>query len=145
MAAYSSKGIGENIKRYRKAKHMKQQDLADKINKSVSSVKKYEIGLVQIPNNVLEEIATALDVSFIDLLADTPGREFIVNKLRGMGLTEAQIANKLGLPVPENTSLNTSPEIAFRIQSALDHLNDEGQERVADYAEDLLLIPKYQK
>lgn len=58
--------IGLNIKRFRKGK-LTQAGLASKIKKSVSSIKKYELGLVEIPNSVLEQIAEALDVSLNDL------------------------------------------------------------------------------
>ena len=53
--------IGSNIKRFRKGL-MTQAELAQKIGKSVSSVKKYELGLVEIPNSVIEQIALALNI-----------------------------------------------------------------------------------
>lgn len=59
--------IGQNIKQYRKGK-MTQQELADKIGKTESSIRKYEKGIVTIPLNVLEQIASALDVSVSDLM-----------------------------------------------------------------------------
>lgn len=59
--------IGQNIKRYRKGK-MTQQELADKIGKTESSIRKYEKGIVTIPLNVLEKIASALDVDVSDLM-----------------------------------------------------------------------------
>lgn len=136
---------GEKIVEARKKKGLSQKALAEKLGISAPALLQWEKGLRTPTVKTLKKIADALDVSYIDLLANTPGREAVVIHLHDMGLTEAQIANKLGLPVPENSVLNASPEIAFRIRSALDHLNDEGQERVADYAEDLLLIPKYQK
>lgn len=58
--------IGKNIKRFRKGK-MTQAELAEKIGKSASSVKKYELGLVEIPNSVIEQIAVALGVAPRDL------------------------------------------------------------------------------
>lgn len=136
---------GEKIKKLRKEKGLTQLQLAEKCGMYDSGIRRIENSGKTPTVTTLQKIADALEVSYIDLLADTPGREAILNRLREKGLTEAQIAKEFNLPVPENTSLNTSPEIAFRIRSALDHLNDEGQERVADYAEDLLLIPKYQK
>ncbi len=57
-----------NIKEARKASKITQQQLADRIQRTESSIRKYEKGIVQIPNDVIEEIARALDVSPLDLL-----------------------------------------------------------------------------
>ena len=59
--------IGMNIKKYRKGKFT-QQELADKIGKTESSIRKYEKGLVTIPLDVLNRIATALEVEVSDLM-----------------------------------------------------------------------------
>ncbi len=59
--------IGMNIKKYRKGK-MTQQELADKIGKTESSIRKYEKGLVTIPLDVLNNIATSLEVKVADLM-----------------------------------------------------------------------------
>lgn len=59
--------IGMNIKKYRKGKFT-QQELADKIGKTESSIRKYEKGLVTIPLDVLNKIATALEVKVADLM-----------------------------------------------------------------------------
>lgn len=59
--------IGMNIKKYRKGKFT-QQELANKIGKTESSIRKYEKGLVTIPLDVLNKIATALEVKVADLM-----------------------------------------------------------------------------
>lgn len=59
--------IGKKIKLFRKGK-MTQKELAQKIDKTESSIRKYEKGLVTIPLNVLEEIASALNVNCVDLM-----------------------------------------------------------------------------
>lgn len=59
--------IGMNIKKYRKGKFT-QQELADKIGKTESSIRKYEKGLVTIPLDVLNKIATVLEVRVADLM-----------------------------------------------------------------------------
>lgn len=61
------KKIGMNIKKYRKGKFT-QQELADKIDKTESSIRKYEKGLVTIPLDVLDKIASVLGVSVYDLV-----------------------------------------------------------------------------
>lgn len=60
--------IGSNIKKYRKAKKMTQVELASRINKSESMIRKYESNSV-VPNiDVLKSIADALETSFNDFL-----------------------------------------------------------------------------
>lgn len=59
--------IGKKIKQLRKGK-MTQPELAAKIGKTESSIRKYEKGLITIPLNVLEKIASALGVTAFDLM-----------------------------------------------------------------------------
>lgn len=59
--------IGKRIKQYRKGK-MTQKELAAKIQRTESSIRKYEKGLITIPLNILEEIASALGVTAFDLM-----------------------------------------------------------------------------
>lgn len=60
--------LGKNIKKARKEKKMTQQKLAEKIHKTESSIRKYEKGIIQIPNDVIEKIAIALDISPLELV-----------------------------------------------------------------------------
>lgn len=58
---------GEELKRIRKEKKISQKTLAGQINKSVSSIRKYESGDTQPPLSVIEEIAQVLHISVSDL------------------------------------------------------------------------------
>ena len=60
--------IGDMIAKARKEKKMTQQKLAEKIHKTESSIRKYEKGIIQIPNDVIEKIAIALDISPLELV-----------------------------------------------------------------------------
>ena len=60
--------IGDNIKKYRKEIKITQQQLADKIEKSINTVKKYESGYTSPPLPVIKDIAEALMVSTTDLI-----------------------------------------------------------------------------
>ena len=91
------KTIGENIKTYRKAKKLTQEDLANLINKSESSIRKYEKGLVEIPNTVIEYIAVALDVDTVDLIYNDIEKENMINAARkamGLPLTTIELPGK---------------------------------------------------
>ena len=60
--------IGNNIKKWRKLKKLTQQELGEKIDKTLSSIQKYEKGNVRIPIDVLSNIAKALNITIDDLL-----------------------------------------------------------------------------
>lgn len=86
--------IGLKIKELRKERRMTQQELADKIGRTESSVRKYEKGLVEIPTAVLDQIADALDTSLQYLIGISDfqiHQENILNslKLGDLGSTES--------------------------------------------------------
>lgn len=62
--------IPGKIKALRIEKNLTQQQLADLINKTLSSVKKYETGRVMITIDTLYDIAKALDVPIFYFFSD---------------------------------------------------------------------------
>lgn len=60
--------VGARIKEKRKEKKLTQAQLANAIGKTESSIRKYEKNLVEIPSEVMNRIAIALDtsVSYLD-------------------------------------------------------------------------------
>lgn len=68
--------LGANIKSYRKASRITQQELADRIGRTKNSVQKYEKGLVKIPNNVIEKIAMELNVPISKLIQNVQDSVF---------------------------------------------------------------------
>lgn len=62
--------IGENIKKYRKKRNLTQGELAQCINKSKSTIQKYEANDTMPPIDTLGEIADALDIHVTDLLSE---------------------------------------------------------------------------
>lgn len=69
--------IGKNIKKYRKERKMTQQQLADAINKSKSTIEKYEADKIKsISFDTLGNIATALQVP-VDILCGLELEPFI--------------------------------------------------------------------
>ena len=63
--------IGENIKKYRKIKGITQVELAKIINKSESSIRKYEGNIVTPDFPTLDDISEALGCNLFDLTMDT--------------------------------------------------------------------------
>lgn len=70
MEKIDYKKIGEKIKKSRSEKKITQKQLAELIEKTESSIRKYEKGLIQIPGDVLEKIAKVLDISLFNLILD---------------------------------------------------------------------------
>lgn len=56
--------IGDNIKKYRKANKMTQTELANKLNKSLRTIQKYEANETKPPMDVIRQIS---DLFFIDM------------------------------------------------------------------------------
>ena len=71
----SNEEIGLKIKLLRKKQGLTQQDLAKKINKTESSIRKYEKGLVAIPLPVLKDIAGILGVKLKALVLAGPSTD----------------------------------------------------------------------
>lgn len=95
--------ISENIKFYRNEKGLTQQELADKIGKSINSVKKYESGYTNPPIEVINKIASALDVSINQLIGKkrkTITQEIIENVINE-GYTLEKLSEDADIPLNE--------------------------------------------
>lgn len=105
--------IGKKIKQLRKGK-MTQPELAAKIGKTESSIRKYEKGLVTIPLNVLEEIASALgvvpfdlmgaeywDKKYPDIAKESKEYEGFIDYLNSLGYIVKDIYSPSQIPVEE--------------------------------------------
>lgn len=62
--------IGLSIRENRKRLKMTQKELSEKIGKAEITVRKYEKGLVQIPNDVLEKLSKIFNISVFDLISN---------------------------------------------------------------------------
>ena len=68
--------IGSNIQTARKLNNMTQKQLAEKINKTEASVKKYESDSTNIPVSVLEDIANVFNISKETLIGNETRLKF---------------------------------------------------------------------
>jgi len=66
----------ERLKELRKEKGLKQQDLADKINVSKSSIGMYEVGKRIPPSDILEKLADFFEVTTDYLMGRTNQKYF---------------------------------------------------------------------
>lgn len=85
--------ISENIKFYRNEKGLTQQKLADKIGKSINSVKKYESGYTKPPIDVINKIASVLGISINQLIGEK--KKTITQKVIEGAMEEGYTIEKL--------------------------------------------------
>ena len=63
--------LGKKLRAKRQAKHITLNEIAEKINKSVATVSKYEKGEIYISIDVLTEICKILNIDIASLLPNT--------------------------------------------------------------------------
>ncbi len=74
--------IGQKIRKYRKAKGLSQEELAEKVNISVTHISHIETGNTKLSLPVFVDLANALEVQADDLLSDAPsGRSNSLDEL----------------------------------------------------------------
>lgn len=113
--------LGQKIKAARKAAGMTQRQLATKLNKSFSTIQKYENGVVEPPLSCVPEIARAIGITPLELM-------------------ETAIAWPEDMqPLVDARDRRATLNIAF------DKLNEAGQKKAVERIEELAEIPKYQK
>lgn len=95
-------GIGNRIKRFREEKNLTQQELADMIFKSKSSIEKYETGSSNVTLSALLDISKALNIAPSALLDD---EEDILNT----------IIKYYGLEDKENYNIQKDFELLMKV------------------------------
>lgn len=125
--------VGMNLKLARKKKKLKQKELAEMIGYTESSISKYEQGLIEIPNSVIDLLAKVLEISPADLLGESWETEYnsdgkISEEVKTIELVKKYFGEK-----------------SLELLQQFHELNEPGKEKVLDYASDLALIPKYRK
>lgn len=115
--------IGMNIKKYRKERFT-QQELADKIGKTESSIRKYEKGLVTIPLDVLNKIAETLEIKVADLMGIS---DYIDDVEQSIHKTTSfrDYLNVLGYEVHESPYDNNKLEVIINESDQKIYINDE--------------------
>lgn len=119
--------IGQNIKDARKQSGMTQQQLAEKIGKTESSIRKYEKGLVDTPLNVLKEIAEVLNWPLADLL---------------------DFSSLYSIPEEESAAYDFSTEeqkLFIDVINKMKLLNEEGKQEVIKRIDELSRLDEYKK
>ncbi|AYZ73386.1 XRE family transcriptional regulator [Fusobacterium necrophorum] len=114
--------FGNRLKAIRKDLGLTQKELSEKVNKSLSSIQKYEAGEVSIPIEVISLLSEKLNVPSSKLIDETENKYYqydnIKNFLNFMGFTFDEIGVYLGSGqnsnFPEMDSLDFSPNFVIK-------------------------------
>ena len=148
---------GEKIRRCRRSKGLTQKALAAAVNRTESSIQKYEKGEVEIPNSVLAHIAKALGVSLEYLLNDEPFEKIteserlssLSNRLYQYG-TAGLIPNALNLhrqqdavePILQGV-IDKLPQKEKELLACYQKLNESGRREALKRVRELAQISDY--
>lgn len=122
--------IGEQIKRFRKEHGLTQKQLADACGMVDSAIRKYESGSVRPKMATVFRIAKALGVEPLELTVHDPN--YPITFTVPIDELQSSVEYMFGLT-----------QIQRRINSALNKLNSDGQDRAAERVEELTEIPRY--
>lgn len=124
--------LPDDIKKFRKAAHLTQSQLAEKVGISLMSIRRYEAGTREPPLSVLQRIADALDLAF-DMHTDPNGKvEF--------DFFDAP-SNIKQLPKYDRV-VRPSTDLE-KIADSMEALNELGRKTAVERVRELTQIPKY--
>lgn len=162
--------IGQNIKKYRIMRGYTLDEVARKVGVSRQTMSRYETGVISnIPSDKIESIAKSLDISPALLMdwpttwetdlyedfrsAKTDSERRKIFERNGIPSDLRSYAEELlseppsmcsSVPSSGGAGVLTDEELS-RISAAMVQMNDEGRERVVEYAEDLAAGGRYKK
>lgn len=116
--------IGDRIKQLRELQGLTLEQVGDSIGVNKATVQRYEKGTIDIKRTVAMKLAKILNT----------------NPSYILGWTDCSAPSGNELKYLENIS-----PTRLAIESALDKLNEDGEKRVCDYAEDLVSSGRYEK
>lgn len=132
--------IGATIKNERKKRKLTQKQLGELIGKSAESIKKYESGFTDVSISVLEDIASALNLSISDFTIDF--KALVQNTQEYASLTN--FLNHIGYDVESYTfgEEGEHGELSISINnlttSYIDSEIDQFMQDIKDYIEFLI-------
>lgn len=131
----------DRLRNLRKEKNLTQEDLAEILDKSVETYKKYENGnIFPIPDSVAYDLALIYDTTPDYILGFTNYRHAISkdNITEEIGLTEQSVdvlhkINKSAFPIFEDIGTTESKKTIDFINYALSHYEERTEESVINY------------
>lgn len=116
--------IGERIKQLRETRSLTLEQVGAYVGVKKTTVQRYETGEIDIKRTIAIKLAEILNT----------------NPSYIMGWTDCSAPSGNEFKYLENIS-----PTRLAIESALDKLNEDGEKRVCDYAEDLVSSGRYEK
>ena len=127
--------IGEEIRRIRKELGLTQKELAAKIGLATGTIQQYELNKRSPSLNQIIKIADVLDIPILEFFPSANNE--LTRYIYEQGFCESQDELRdLGYCFSKSEN-----EIVIKFKK----LNDEGQQKVVEYADDLTKIPQYQR
>lgn len=158
---------GQRIKSLRVEKGLSQAELGSLIGVKKAAINKYESGaVVNIKRATIEKLAEALDTtpvyllgwdprSILEITAEDSGLQAAVNLLKRASMDEdikllspdeiERMKKHSFVPSKKSRESSLTSEELGRISAAMSQMNEEGREKVVDYAEDLAAGGRYKK
>ena len=131
--------LGENIRRYRQEAGLSLRELADMVDVTYSTLSHYENGHMVPRYDTLKRLARALGVDSVYYLYGDEDQDEYDRMMRERNeqitLEQLRIAAK---------HLATLEKPEGRLLDAFFALNEEGQKKLLDYAEDLVASGRYE-
>lgn len=140
----------QRIRQARKAAGITQEELAHILGINCATLSKYESGVIEPSISQLVSIASALNTSLPELLGLEYGNGVMFSVKMSPELVQApgfpEYANQIGTSDPDLmmrivSEFSRQSPAKMRLDIAFGQLSSDGQEKVADYAEDIL--PRY--
>ena len=134
--------LGARIRSARKAKHLTQEQLAQKIGIKRATLSKYETGAIEPSISHVSAMAGWLGVDFYTLLGKSRSSIYDTGFSEGMGIEE-YLNNQIE-ELRQQSGYSWS-ELEGELIDYFSELNEEGQLEAVKRVGELALIPKYQK
>ena len=144
---FGERQYGNQIRHLRKAKGLTQTQLAQRIGISLNSVQRYEKNERQPSIDLLFKIANALGVTFLDLVLGDEKEQFLADMSPREREKDEERRRKLYWDRMETIYVNLSGlsggTFAEVFRQCFPQLNEQGQERLMVYLQDLVKIEDY--
>lgn len=144
--------IGENIKKCRIERGMTQKKLSELLNVSQNAVHNWETGKREPNMAILHQIAKILDKSIILLIDGNEEKhplsadDYKIDLFNSMTDEEKQmLIDRQALMKAIDKAPGAGNTPLEQLTASFAKLTNEGQQKVADYADDLTKIPQYQR
>ena len=145
--------VAFNIKKYRKNLGMTQENLASAIKTTKSAISKYELGRRFPDADTMDDLAKALGISPLFLIADEETAERTLETLNHGSRQSTpehrrELEKMMGKEegyLDKMSARRDWPINQQRLVNAFDLLNDAGQQKAVERVEELTEIPKYQR